>query len=452
MAAQLSPENYFHAYDGSVLKGIDDLKRFLERVDEDVFRRHVDGTKNDFYNWVRDCIREDIGEAIKDSKTQDSMLSVIHGAETENSGHAGPYDDVSGDTHDDSGDFFSGSSVLSAPASHAEASEGKASSHSDNTAKMKDDTISTLAQGNIKQVSASTETRSSSKKKPGKTVKKNAKSKNKSQTKSKRGVAKTSHKDYKEDFDYSFDLESEREELDRIRERISRLNKEISSSQENSSKRSGVASAFSDEKKGSSKRGSSPGRSGSSKTRRTDVKKRDVSSGKTTKNPKQSQSGTSSSSGQPSSRSSKKESKRNKKEEKDIALSFIQQPKKSKRGSLQKSAKDSRKHNLKVVDEKNLEHEMKNFYGQSINETKEDKKRNPFFKKLMGKFTRTEKIVKQELPNLHEMERGKKAEETFNPYIQIDHPWNYHNHGLPDFIKGLLIGMLIGMLFLALFL
>ena len=54
----LEPHKYFYAANGTVLKDLDDLRRFLATVDERTFRHHVherDGKRwNDFSNWVRD--------------------------------------------------------------------------------------------------------------------------------------------------------------------------------------------------------------------------------------------------------------------------------------------------------------------------------------------------------------------------------------------------------------
>lgn len=74
-----------------------------------------------------------------------------------------------------------------------------------------------------------------------------------------------------------------------------------------------------------------------------------------------------------------------------------------------------------------------------------------FFHKLAEKMKHAEKVVAKDLPNLHEFAQERRAEERFNPYERIEHPKNYHNHGVPDFVRGLLIGILIGMIFLAIF-
>ena len=46
----------FFGYDGHVIKNLDELAQYLNRIKEEVFQYHVNTGKNDFSNWVRDVI------------------------------------------------------------------------------------------------------------------------------------------------------------------------------------------------------------------------------------------------------------------------------------------------------------------------------------------------------------------------------------------------------------
>ncbi len=50
---------FFRARDGRVLRNLWDLYAFLRSSDDESFRHHVDGTRNDYANWVRDVIMDE---------------------------------------------------------------------------------------------------------------------------------------------------------------------------------------------------------------------------------------------------------------------------------------------------------------------------------------------------------------------------------------------------------
>ena len=54
------PEEYiFLCSDGNTFRDIKELADSLMVMSDDVFARHVNSEKNDFYNWVRDVIRDE---------------------------------------------------------------------------------------------------------------------------------------------------------------------------------------------------------------------------------------------------------------------------------------------------------------------------------------------------------------------------------------------------------
>jgi len=52
-------EKQFWCHDGRYLKNLQELETALEQMDEDTFRYHVNETRSDFSNWVRDVIGDD---------------------------------------------------------------------------------------------------------------------------------------------------------------------------------------------------------------------------------------------------------------------------------------------------------------------------------------------------------------------------------------------------------
>jgi len=55
----VSQEKQFWCHDGRYLKNLQELEANLEQITEEAFRHHVNETKNDFSNWVRDVIGDD---------------------------------------------------------------------------------------------------------------------------------------------------------------------------------------------------------------------------------------------------------------------------------------------------------------------------------------------------------------------------------------------------------
>ena len=49
-------EKRFFCHDGYVIKNLDELAQYLNKMTEDVFQYHVNSEKNDFSNWIRDVI------------------------------------------------------------------------------------------------------------------------------------------------------------------------------------------------------------------------------------------------------------------------------------------------------------------------------------------------------------------------------------------------------------
>ena len=57
--SDVSHEKQFWCHDGHYLKNLQELEAALEQMTEETFRYHVNETKSDFSNWVRDVIGDD---------------------------------------------------------------------------------------------------------------------------------------------------------------------------------------------------------------------------------------------------------------------------------------------------------------------------------------------------------------------------------------------------------
>ena len=55
----VSQEKRFWCHDGRYLKNLQELEAALEQMTEETYRYHVNETKSDFSNWVRDVIGDD---------------------------------------------------------------------------------------------------------------------------------------------------------------------------------------------------------------------------------------------------------------------------------------------------------------------------------------------------------------------------------------------------------
>lgn len=51
-------ENAFWVQDGRVLKNLDELHMALSEMSDETFQHHVNDEKNDFHNWVRDIVND----------------------------------------------------------------------------------------------------------------------------------------------------------------------------------------------------------------------------------------------------------------------------------------------------------------------------------------------------------------------------------------------------------
>jgi histidinol-phosphate/aromatic aminotransferase/cobyric acid decarboxylase-like protein len=76
--AKVPEENIFWCCDGTTFRDIKELADALAAMSEDVFIRHVNSEKNDFYNWVRDVIGdEELADELVAAKTRAEAAGCV---------------------------------------------------------------------------------------------------------------------------------------------------------------------------------------------------------------------------------------------------------------------------------------------------------------------------------------------------------------------------------------
>jgi len=72
-------EHYFFVNDGTVLKNVLDLSKQLDKMADDVFRHHVNETKNDFAIWIKDIFKEEklAKELLKTTNKDKTQIIIL---------------------------------------------------------------------------------------------------------------------------------------------------------------------------------------------------------------------------------------------------------------------------------------------------------------------------------------------------------------------------------------
>ncbi len=71
LLSDVPDEKRFWSSDGQLLKNMTELETYLKAVSHDTFHYHVNETKNDFSNWVRDVIEDEkLAQDLQKSKTR----------------------------------------------------------------------------------------------------------------------------------------------------------------------------------------------------------------------------------------------------------------------------------------------------------------------------------------------------------------------------------------------
>ncbi len=472
----LSEREYFYVADGSVLTSISDFTRLLKSIDESLFSQYVTDTKNDFYNWVSGAIRNaELADLIRNAKTSQEMLSAVKLYYNNISNSAGSDDstenELSGSKKQMTIENKSKKSFNSKGSISKKTLETKKEIKKEITETSMDDDLDRIGrslsllktsggfdddfeiskQSSSKIVSGKKTFASKRAKKKTSVSTKKANVK-RSSSKTAKQKQKTSHgtsslsdikQSFDDTFDFSLDLDNQRDVLSKIRQRISMMDSELKGSTSSfslNSLKKDVDSSYPElEHVGISSKELR------SKNKLLHTVKHHVS--------------------HHISRAHKAVSYHVRNTHKKLKNAVVETKKKMEINQKVKSITRAEQKQIKArVPKQNSLYgsglkietpvETSSFSTTSTLESDSavpETKHLGFFKRLANKLHHAEKVVATDLPNLHEFAHERRAEERFNPYENIEHPKNYHNHGLPDFVRGLLIGILIGMIFLAIF-
>ena len=69
---------HFNTHDGRNLKNVTELSEYVKNLDEESFRNYVNEEKNDFYQWVKNSVKdEQLAEKIKQVKSKKDVSKEI---------------------------------------------------------------------------------------------------------------------------------------------------------------------------------------------------------------------------------------------------------------------------------------------------------------------------------------------------------------------------------------
>lgn len=74
---KVRPEEQFLFVNGTTADSISALRTQLKRLSPDEFSHHVNHSKNDVYNWLRDCVDSSLAERIRDVRDQGQMVEML---------------------------------------------------------------------------------------------------------------------------------------------------------------------------------------------------------------------------------------------------------------------------------------------------------------------------------------------------------------------------------------
>lgn len=76
--AAASPKKYFWLANGAVIRNLYELSDALKTMDDDLFARHVNGSKNDFAKWIDDVIKNrNLAERIGKAKSKREIIEIL---------------------------------------------------------------------------------------------------------------------------------------------------------------------------------------------------------------------------------------------------------------------------------------------------------------------------------------------------------------------------------------
>jgi hypothetical protein len=78
MIKTISPQYYFHAANGIIVKSLNELPAVLERLDNSIFSMHVSPSKNDFAAWVKDVFKlPALSSVLQDTQSKEKAIRIL---------------------------------------------------------------------------------------------------------------------------------------------------------------------------------------------------------------------------------------------------------------------------------------------------------------------------------------------------------------------------------------
>ncbi len=71
-------DHYFFVNDGTVLKNVLDLSKQIDNMADEIFEHHVNETRNDFSNWIKNVFKEEkLAEELLKTTDKDKTQIII---------------------------------------------------------------------------------------------------------------------------------------------------------------------------------------------------------------------------------------------------------------------------------------------------------------------------------------------------------------------------------------
>lgn len=72
------PDQCFWVNNGPILRNLHEVFSAIPYIKDEAFSHHVNGSKNDFSNWVRDVLKDPkLADALSGAKTREKMVAEI---------------------------------------------------------------------------------------------------------------------------------------------------------------------------------------------------------------------------------------------------------------------------------------------------------------------------------------------------------------------------------------
>lgn len=71
-------DHYFHVANGTIIRSLLEMDEALTQMSEETFHYHVNPSKNDFANWIRNTIKdEDLAAALEKINDKPTIQMII---------------------------------------------------------------------------------------------------------------------------------------------------------------------------------------------------------------------------------------------------------------------------------------------------------------------------------------------------------------------------------------